>query len=70
MGTEVDIHVTSGKLRGVRLRAQVIQQRADSVGVRFADAPSLIEAMIQETVLAELSELSAFGALGAEFRCA
>ena len=68
----MDIKVTSGRLRGVRLRAEVVQGKAKrgQVGVRFSQAPSRIESMIQETVLAELEKLAQLGALGAAVSCA
>lgn len=72
LGSTVDIHVTSGRLRGVRLRAEVVQSKPDTgqVGVRFSDAPSFIESLIQDTVLAELAKLAEYGALGAAIKSA
>ncbi len=72
VGSTVDIHVTSGRLRGVRLRAEVVQSKADTgqVGVRFSEAPSFIESLIQDTVLAELAKLAEYGALGAAIKSA
>ncbi len=72
IGSTLDIQVTSGRLRGVRLRAQVVQSEhpGGQVGVRFSEAPSPIASMIQETVLAELEKLTQLGALGAAISCA
>ncbi len=72
VGSTLDIKVTSGRLRGVRLRARVVQAQPEGgqVGVRFSDAPSRIESMIQETVLAELGKLAQLGALAAAVTCA